>query len=201
MRELLLGGGRALILVAHPDDETIWMGGTILINPQIKWTVFSLCRGDDLDRAPKFKKVCNVYGAKAIISNLEDEEQLNISESLPEIRRRVLRELPSRRFDYIFTHAYNGEYGHPRHKGVHRALKTLAEEKKLSASRFFCFNYELDDRNGRIEPKIKSSFINNLTQNILSRKKHIINEIYGFKKSSFEYRSCARQESFKELIL
>lgn len=171
------------------------------MNPQIKWTVFSLCRREDTDRALKFRKICKIFGAKMIISDLEDDGKLNITKSLPEIRRRILRELPQKHFDYIFSHAYNGEYGHPRHKGVHRALKTLAEEKKLSASRFFCFNYEPDRKIDRARPKVKSDFIIDLNQNIFEQKQKIIKEAYGFKEDSFEYRSCARRESFNELII
>ena len=37
----------ALVIVAHPDDETIWMGGTILKNKNWKWTILSLCRASD----------------------------------------------------------------------------------------------------------------------------------------------------------
>ena len=57
---------KASIVVAHPDDETIWMGGTILKNKYWDWTIISLCRKNDPDRMPKFKKVCAYYGAKAI---------------------------------------------------------------------------------------------------------------------------------------
>jgi hypothetical protein len=35
---------KAAIIVAHPDDETIWSGGLILKKPEWQWTVLSLCR-------------------------------------------------------------------------------------------------------------------------------------------------------------
>ena len=63
----------ALCIVAHPDDETIWMGGTIMKN-NYNWTIICLCRKNDLDRSPKFKKVCDYYKAKSIISDLDDEK-------------------------------------------------------------------------------------------------------------------------------
>ena len=78
-----------LVIVAHPDDETIWMAGMILNSKNIDWTIFSLCRKDDPDRVPKFKKVCDYYRARGIISDLEDEEIMDIKESLPEIEKRI----------------------------------------------------------------------------------------------------------------
>ena len=68
----------ALVIVAHPDDETIWMGGTILQNPSWNWTIASLCRKNDLDRMPKFLKVCKHYNANSIISDLDDEKLNNL---------------------------------------------------------------------------------------------------------------------------
>ena len=56
---------KVLVAVAHPDDETIWMGNMLLKNMD-NWdtTIISLCRKDDPDRAPKFGKVCEIYKAK-----------------------------------------------------------------------------------------------------------------------------------------
>ncbi len=57
---------RVAIIVAHPDDETLWAGGTILSHPEWECFVVSLCRKSDPDRAPKFKKVLEVLGADGI---------------------------------------------------------------------------------------------------------------------------------------
>jgi hypothetical protein len=42
----------ALVIVAHPDDEILWTGGTMLLCPETQWVVVALCRRNDSDRAP-----------------------------------------------------------------------------------------------------------------------------------------------------
>ena len=54
---------RAAVIVAHPDDETLWCGGTILLHPDWAWEVVSLCRASDPDRAPKFGRALDALGA------------------------------------------------------------------------------------------------------------------------------------------
>ena len=66
---------KALVIVAHPDDETIWMGGYILRYTDWDWTVVSLCRVNDEDREPRFRNVCNLFGAESYIFDLDDNEE------------------------------------------------------------------------------------------------------------------------------
>lgn len=188
-----------LVIVAHPDDETIWMGGTILLQKDIKWTIFSLCRKHDKDRAPKFKKVCKLYGVKAIISDLEDEEILSIKQSLSEIEERILKEIKKKNFTYIFTHGYNGEYGHKRHIGVHLVVKKLIEKKILECDKLFFFAYKLNPKK-RITnlPNSSVSLVFKLDKEMLKKKKGIIKKLYGFSKNSFENMSCLAKETFYE---
>ncbi|KPK81130.1 MAG: hypothetical protein AMS27_15700 [Bacteroides sp. SM23_62_1] len=56
----------AAVIVAHPDDETLWAGGTVLAHPLWDWYIITLCRKSDPDRAPKFYRVLEILGAEGI---------------------------------------------------------------------------------------------------------------------------------------
>jgi LmbE family N-acetylglucosaminyl deacetylase len=180
-----------LVIVAHPDDETIWMGGTLLQN---NWdiTIISLCRKDDSNRAPKFMKACENYKASCFMSDLEDDRLVNID--INEVINRIKSLIEKNEYDYIFTHGENGEYGHKRHIDVHKAVKLMIEEGMLKCKKIFFFSYSR--RGSQCHAKKNSDKFIRLQCNNLIKKKNLIKQVYGFDKNSFEERCCKKVEAF-----
>ena len=65
------------LIVAHPDDETLWAGGLILQHPDWQWFIISLCRAKDENRAPKFSKVLAQFKAEGVMGDLNDSSEQN----------------------------------------------------------------------------------------------------------------------------
>jgi hypothetical protein len=83
------------------------MGGIILRNRRWDWTIFSLCRESDADRALKFRRVCEFYNAKGIISDLDDEVLAELDRVYPGDNNEELAESIAYRFK-----RYGGEGPH-----------------------------------------------------------------------------------------
>ncbi len=195
-KKLRMSKIKCLVVVAHPDDETIWMGGYILSNKNFEWEIISLCRKNDLDRMPKFEKVCKELNAYYSISDLDDEKlnDLNIEEIIQRINEMKRKE----EYDYIFTHGENGEYGHKRHLDVHKAMNEMIKRKELKCKKLFYFAYEGKNISGQFcyADSRANKFIK-LPKDIYMKKLELIKKIYGFKNESFEVKSSGNMEAFK----
>ena len=184
---------KALVIVAHPDDETLWMGSYILDNKMWEWHILSLCRADDIDRAPKFRKVCALLGAQCNIADLEDENLQPLALTI--VIQKIKELLPSQNFDYIFTHGENGEYGHIRHKEIYQAVNKMIQAKELSCKSVFYFSYNIAEK--QYEKGNKTNLIFSIPSNLQKMKKHLIHDVYGFKEGVFESNLCnIPEESF-----
>lgn len=184
------------IIVAHPDDETLWCGGELLKHPKIHWFVASMCRKNDPDRAPKFKTALAHYQAQGIMNNLDDgPEQSPLDQE--HIEKAILESVPERQYNRIFTHSPFGEYTrHRRHEEIGRAVINLWHKNKIITDQLWLFAYE--DGNKSYVPRAieNADYCEKLSLKIWLEKYHIITKIYRFDKSGFEARTTPEKEAF-----
>ncbi len=184
------------IIVAHPDDETLWAGGIILSHPSWSFFIITLCRASDLDRAPKFLKALEIFKAEGKMGDLDDgPEQKLLDENV--IEETIIQLLPQKYFDLIISHSPGGEYTrHIRHEEVGKAVVNLWGKDKISTKELWLFAYEDGGKAYYPRPIETANIFRLLTRRIWHRKYSIITEIYGFEKNSFEAETTPRAEAF-----
>ena len=94
---------RAAVVVAHPDDETLWCGGYILAHPEFDWRVVTLCRASDPDRAPKFRRVLEQLGAVGEMADLDDGPD-QVPLPIVQVEETIARLLSGDSYTLILTH-------------------------------------------------------------------------------------------------
>ena len=187
---------RCVVVVAHPDDETLWTGGTMLMHPGRDWTVMTLCRKSDPDRAPRFFKALERLNAVGVMADLDDgPEQIQLD--LRKVQATILELLPSREFDLMITHGLSGEYTrHRRHEETARAVEALRESGALSVKELWMFAYEDGGGNYLPRPIDDADFTIQLPGEIWRKKYDIITNVYGFDPDSFEAKTAPKKEAF-----
>lgn len=185
------------VIVAHPDDETLWSGGSILLHSEGNWTIISLTRKSDSERSAKFSKAVTELGAVGIMGDLDDgPEQMDIPER--QIQKQILDLLPmNHKFDLIITHSTWGEYTrHKRHEQIGKAALTLFRLGELPAEQMWTFAYDDGEKKYLPKPVLDADIFTRLPEDIWQKKYDIITNTYGFAPDSFEAKTTPRSEAF-----
>jgi len=186
----------AAVIVAHPDDETLWAGGAILMHPTWCWSIATLCRGRDPDRAPKFAKVMYELRADGAMADLDDgPDQTPLEPNL--VRETILSLLGATDYDLMITHSPFGEYTrHRRHEETGRAVLALWETGRLSVRQLWMFAYDDGGNRHLPRPVPTAHKVLSLPDDVWRRKQSIVIDLYGFPSTSFEARTVSREEAF-----
>jgi LmbE family N-acetylglucosaminyl deacetylase len=184
------------VIVAHPDDETLWAGGAILNNPLWKCFIVCLCRKSDMERASKFYKALKILKSEGIMGDLDDGPEQNPLDE-KEVERAIIQLLPPTHFELIISHNPSGEYTkHIRHEEASKAVIKLWHAGKIFTNELWTFAYEDGNKEYYPKPVENAAICYKLTKRIWLRKYSIITKTYGFEKKSWEAETTPRAESF-----
>lgn len=164
------------VLVAHPDDETIFCGGLMLSFPEINWTVATVTMQHPRLRRPEFDNSINKlkeFGVNIINSTtlgfLSKNKILN-KRDIPKWEKAIPEFISKVQPDLIITHNRGGDYGHRHHKIISRIIN----ETSSNVLEFF---YPGD----RIIPemhKLTNIYELKLSAKVLKQKNYIMENCY-----------------------
>ncbi|WEK20693.1 MAG: PIG-L family deacetylase [Candidatus Pedobacter colombiensis] len=190
---------KVAVIVAHPDDEVLWAGGTLLAHPDWQCFIACLSRKSDPDRAPKFQKSLAAFHSKGAMGDLDDGPA-QIPQDKQEITRVLLELLPNINYDLIITHNPSGEYTrHLRHEEVGITVLKLWHEGKLSSKETWTFAYEDGNRMYFPQALKTTGLYFDLPEDLWNIKYQLITEVYGFEQDSWEAKATPKAEAFWKL--
>lgn len=159
-----ISNANKLMIVAHPDDETLWGGGHLA---QGGWFVVCLTNGHNQKRNTEFYNAMSTVGANSIILSYPDLTD-GKRDSWGEVKNWILEDINTavgyKNWDEIATHNPNGEYGHVHHRMTSEYTTYIVRSKGLlSKLQYFGQYYKMGE--------VPADLVGNIEGNDLAKKK------------------------------
>ena len=121
-----------LMIVAHPDDETIWGGGHLL-QDMGRYLVVCITAGTDPVRDEELRKAMAICNARYLRLGFPDLDAMNKQDRWKtvgiDIRATLSNIMTAKPWKTIVTHNPRGEYGHRHHKMTSRFVSSIFKRK------------------------------------------------------------------------
>lgn len=156
-------GQKKLMIVAHPDDETIYGGGHLLTGD---YTVVCITCGVVDYRVEEFKEVMDKTGDNYIMLGFVDRVNVtgpisNWSDEYNDIYNALHDIITSENWDMIITHNPDGEYGHRHHIMTSEMVTDITGKNNLYYFGHWSYG-------GRNESKISDNLYNKKMNELIS---------------------------------
>lgn len=164
-----------LMIVAHPDDETIW-GGAHLAEDD--YLVVCITNGDNEIRNKEFFKVLDVSADNGIMLRYPDKTR-GERDSWDRVRTKISADLEKiisyKEWELVVTHNPKGEYGHAHHIMTNNIVTNIMKDD-LDRLYYFGKYYkaskigEVEDTLKRIEDKNSIEIKNEMIKQYASQE-------------------------------
>lgn len=142
-----------LMIVAHPDDDTIWGGVHILSG---NYLVVCVTCGTNKTRADEFTLVMEKSDNQFIMLGYPDKvggERSDWKEEKDDIKRDIEDIMSLKKWDHIVTHNPDGEYGHEHHKMTSKIVTDVYNELGKTESLYYFGKYYTKGNLAKLEEK------------------------------------------------
>lgn len=172
---------KALLLVAHPDDETIFAGNLLLEHHEWEWTVVCCTYTRGGPRGLEFTKAISAFKVEGV--NIVRTEMLGLRDDEGDMRadppelweHRIATVCDGYEFDAVYTHNRGGDYGHKHHRLVNACARRIFPEP--------IWEFYLSESDGGAEPWLGAEgyYLQD------ERKIHVFNRAYAHRLDSLVY--------------
>jgi len=187
-----------LMIVAHPDDETIFGGGMLLREDGWKVIVVTDGGGDNNDseqRLTEFKSVMQHLNVDYEILGFKDDmNQVLYNED--DVITQLYPIIVSRDWKKIVTHNEDGEYGHIIHRSVHDIVKKLNPNNLY----FFKKSEQKLDQTSFKRKNMLLNFYESQNTNLPSFRDYLVYEGTTENIQNVEYLDEVKVEHIPEII-
>ncbi len=194
LKDLKIFRMKALVIVAHPDDESLFMGGTIAEFKRWCWTV--LCVTDCDERYNKRRRrellrACHIYrrdgsNVTPIMLGAVKQKGRFLKSGVGQRIKDFIDEFGP--FEVIFTHSDKGDYGHKTHRLIHSIVKEMGLRNVYNFSSPFLRHIQtikLSPKSHRTKMRAINIYLNGSQKTNLSRLKKPLSYILNIKAESF----------------
>ncbi|MEN8173765.1 MAG: PIG-L deacetylase family protein [Chloroflexota bacterium] len=160
---------KILVFVAHPDDETVFTGGTLALLARAGGAVHyllatrgeggemgepQLCERSDLGQQREKEMRCAVQalGGSGLsfldyIDPLagEDDQLFPYTDDLENLTHQLVKHIQALKPVAFISHGSNGEYGHPAHRISHAAASRAVDALGDTAPLFYTFSASFNE--------------------------------------------------------
>lgn len=170
---------KKLVVTAHPDDETLFFSSVLDQDTKVICVTDGNADGRGNERKIEFSQALASYD----VQDFEMWDFQDIYEQRLGIKELVFR-LQKYSASQIYTHSPIGEYGHPHHQDVCRAVYEVFDEKDIWVPSFNAY----------------PSLNNELSPSAYAKKMDLLTNIYNKETSRFiNLISVTSTESFLQM--
>lgn len=165
-----------LMIVAHPDDETLWGGGHLLDG---SWYVVCLTNGYNKQRVKELHDAMAISQTRYIILHYPDLNQNNKKDDWNDVSKGLKKDIEKilnyKVWDQIVTHNPEGEYGHVHHKKTNQLVTQIAKCNDIYNKLYYFGKFYSNDGKFYNKPILPEGIPSSLDETTISKKKQMIN--------------------------